>query len=842
MFKTVGDAFCAVFHRAIDATAAAVDIQRVIANADWSGLSRPIRVRMGVHTGEAEERDHDFYGPALNRVARLQGTAHGGQTVISLVTAELVRDRLPEDVTLKELGEHRLKDLARPESVFQLVCPDLPLDFPPLRSLDRHPHNLPVQLTPFIGREKTVEEICTLLRKTEYSVVTIVGPGGMGKTRTALQVAADVLDHYEDGAFVVDLAAETSSRGFYTAVADVFQIAEARGRTLQEQVTEYLQRKRLLLILDNFEQIASLAPDVSGLIFACPELRCLVTSRVALHIRPETIYDLTSLSTPEISTDSSDLDGLTQFESVRLFIDRARAVNPDFRVSNETAPAVAEICHRLDGIPLAIELAAARIRALTPDALLARLGSRLDLLTGGALDLPERQQTLRATMDWSHELLDEQSRVAFAALAAFDGLIRLEAAEAVLPAAGISGVAVIDALQILVDQSLLVVTPLEESEPIYAMLQTVHEYAEERLRETDACDAVVNRLADYFAELAARARTKTEDFSRLATNLAMLLDIKDRPTDAIALLSDAVAEATPGSPVHASALAYYGSVLVDGGREEEGLRTLRGVRSLEELPCELACQLECDIGRALYCLNQYDEAGKVLAEARTRAAEGGYSLVLARICLACGALALRTEQVSRARECFRSAIDNFTAVGGRRQIALAMQNLGVAAYYDNDLDEAREQFTAAIAVMTETGSTRDLLLAYNNLGSLCIAQGRHTEAEQCFKSLIGLANQTGDKTKLTVGQGGLADCLLAQQKLGDALSAAEAALRTSISAGRCVESGLAHRVAGDCYAAVNRTRDAVREYRAAEDLFVHFGEREELQRARLGMERVRAKG
>ncbi|MCK4515342.1 MAG: tetratricopeptide repeat protein [Spirochaetaceae bacterium] len=874
VFKTVGDAFCAVFHRAIDAVTAAADIQRELSTRDWQGLPRPIRVRMGVHTGEAQERDHDFYGPALNRVARLQGTAHGGQTVLSLVTAELLRDRLPEGITLKELGEHRLKDLARPESVYQLVCPDLPADFPPLRSLDRHQHNLPVQLTPFIGREKDVEEICTMLTRSEHAVVTIVGPGGMGKTRTALQVAADVLDHYEDGAFFVDLAAATSSRGFYVAIADVFQIAEAPGRTLQAQVTDHLQRKRLLLLLDNFEQISSLAPDVAQIVSSCPDLQCLVTSRVPLHIRPEIIHDLNPLSTPQKFADCSEPDQLTQFESVRLFIDRARAAVPNFQVSNDNAPAVAEICHRLDGIPLAIELAAARTRVLPPRAMLARLGKCLDLLTGGALDLPERQQTLRATLDWSHDLLDRHTRAAFAALASFDGLIRLEAAEAVLPAAGISGVAVIDVLQTLLDQSLLIVAPLEEPEPIYAMLQTVHEYAAEKLQESPEHGPVMNRHAGYFAELAARAREHfhgpdqvrwirlvwlefenmrgaattlrrrrdTEEFARLATDLAMLLDIKGRIADALSLLEDAVSEAHSGSLVHTRALAYYGNVLADSGREEEGIRRMREARAVDELPDDLACQLECDIARAMCQLKRYEDAAGMLGTARSRAAAIGNDFALARVFLAQGELALRTGETTRSRERYRLAIDHFTEVGDRRQIALAMQNLGVAAYFDNDLDEARVQFNAAIGVMTETGSTRDLLIVYNNLGSLCLAQERHDEAEQCFKSLIALAAQIGDKPKLTAGQGGLADVLLVQRKTEDALAASEAALRTGSRAGKCLESGLAHRVAGDCYAAVERNAEALRDYTEAEKLFSDLGESEELQRAREGIEKVQAKG
>ncbi len=330
---------------------------------------------------------------------------HGGQILLTATTYELVRDHLPDGVALRDLGERRLKDLTRPEHVWQVAADGLPAEFPPLKTLDARPNNLPAQPNAFIGREAQIADVLALLRRPDVRLLTLTGPGGTGKTRLALQVAADLLDDFADGVWFVDLAPLSDPTLVIPTIAQVLGVKEQGARPLRDTLSDYLRGKQLLLVLDNFEQVVEAAPDVAALLAACPQLAVLVTSRIALRLRGEHEYAVPPLALPD-PAHLPPPEGLSQYESVRLFIDRAVAVKADFAVTNANAPAVAEICARLDGLPLAIELAAARIRLLPPEALLARLGERLKLLTGGPRDLPARQQTLRAAIGWSYDLLD----------------------------------------------------------------------------------------------------------------------------------------------------------------------------------------------------------------------------------------------------------------------------------------------------------------------------------------------------------------------------------------------------------------------------------------------------
>jgi predicted ATPase/class 3 adenylate cyclase len=453
VFKTVGDAFCAVFPTASDALEAALEIQRRLLSSEWE-QSEPLRVRMALHTGAAEERDGDYFGPPVNRVARLLSAAHGGQVLLSLPTQELVRDQLLVGTTLRDLGEHRLKDLFRPERVFQLSAPELPSEFPPLRTLEAYRNNLPLQPTPLIGRENEVSEVCDLLGGEATRLLTLTGPGGIGKTRVALQAAADLLEDFTDGAFFVPLATLTEAELFFSAVAETLGVKETAEQPLDETLKDYLSERRLLLLLDNFEQVLEAAPSVTELLAGAPGLKVLATSRAPLGLYGEHEFPVPPLSMPDLKRPPL-LERLTHYEAVRLFLERAQAVKPDFKVTNESAPAVAEICVRLDGLPLAIELAAARIKMLPPKAMLHRLGSRLKLLTGGARDLPERQRTLRATIEWSFALLDEGEQLLFGRLAVFSGGRTLEAIEAICDAEGDLPVDAFDGVSSLLDKSLI---------------------------------------------------------------------------------------------------------------------------------------------------------------------------------------------------------------------------------------------------------------------------------------------------------------------------------------------------------------------------------------------------
>jgi predicted ATPase len=504
VFRTVGDGLCAVFTNASNALAAALDAQTEIQMQTWEKIGI-LRVRMALHTGEVEARGDDFSGSSLNRMGRLLSVTHGGQTLLSHATQLLVRGTLPAEVELIDLGEIRLRDLSYPEHVFQLSHPKLIFDFPPLASLDRRPNNLPTQPTILIGREKELADILERLESREVRLLTLTGPGGTGKTRLALQASAELIDRFTDGVFFVDLASARDPDAVVAAIARTVGLRETNDQPLLDTLKDHLRERSMLLLLDNFEQVTVAAPQMAGLLLECPHLKLLVTSREALQVRSEHIYPIPPLKLPEVRHKRIDLEQLTQYEAVRLFIERARAVKPDFQVTNENAPAVAEICIRLDGLPLAIELATARINLFSPQALLDRLENRMKILQGGARDLPARQQTIWDTIDWSYELLERGEQRLFELLSVFSGC-SIEAVEAIV--GRIDGfeeerVDALDGLSSLLGKSLIRKIDQNSGEPRFLMLETIREYAGNRLEQNPEFAAYARRAhAAYYADFA----------------------------------------------------------------------------------------------------------------------------------------------------------------------------------------------------------------------------------------------------------------------------------------------------------------------------------------------------
>ncbi len=503
VFQIIGDAFCAAFPTAPAALHAALLAQHALRDAAW-GPTGPIRVRMALHTATVALQAGDYpSGPHFNRLARLLNAGHGGQVLISLPTVALLRDYLLYAVELRALGTYRLRGLSLPEQIFQLVTPDLPDDFPPLKTLDQPNTNLPAQATAFIGREKEVGALRELLGRDDVRLVTLTGPGGTGKTRLSLQVAADALDLFEHGVWFVNLAPLSDPGLVASAIAHALGVREVAQQPIVDSLKRYLREKRMLLLLDNFEQVLDAAPLVAELLTAAPGLKVLVTSRATLHLYGEHEFAVPPLALPERGK-LPPLERLTQYEAVRLFIDRAQAAKSDFAITNANAPAVADICERLDGLPLAIELAAARSKLFAPQALLARLRNRLELLTGGARDLPARQQTLRNTIAWSYDLLSAQEQALFRRLGVFVGGCTLEAAEA-LTSSNVGTLErsnVLEGLAALIEQSLLRREDGVDGELRFVMLETVREYALERLEESDETDEMRRRHAEHFLTLA----------------------------------------------------------------------------------------------------------------------------------------------------------------------------------------------------------------------------------------------------------------------------------------------------------------------------------------------------
>jgi predicted ATPase/class 3 adenylate cyclase len=497
--KTTGDGLHGVFVSTRDALDAALAAQRLLAAETWS-VPGGLRVRMGLHTGDAVARDGDYYGPATNRAARVMAAAHGEQVVVSHATEEIVRDSLPDGVALLDLGEHRLPDLARPERIFQVVATGLRRDFPPLRSLDAMPGNLPGQLTSFVGRELEREAIADALLASR--LVTVTGVGGVGKSRIAVQVALDIARTFPDGAWLCELATAHDDEELAQVVAATLGVLARPGSTLAASVLDALRMRELMLVLDNCEHLVDAVGRLAeGLLQECPGVRILATSREALGVAGEQVWPLSSLASP---ARGSTTDMIAASEAVQLFTERARAVQPGFTLDDSNAEAVAEICRRLDGIPLAVELAAARVTIMTPTDIAARLDQRFQLLTGGRRSAAERHQTLRAAIEWSYEMLDERERALFERLGVFPGSFDADAVAAIAAGDGLEAWDVLEAGAGLVAKSMIVADEASGTTR-YQMLETLRAFAREHLEQDGDLHAMFRRHAEHYTQFAESA-------------------------------------------------------------------------------------------------------------------------------------------------------------------------------------------------------------------------------------------------------------------------------------------------------------------------------------------------
>jgi predicted ATPase/class 3 adenylate cyclase len=494
VFKTIGDAFCVAFATAPAAIGAALEIQHAVAAEDWSSVDG-LRVRMAVHTGDADERDGDYFGPVVNRVARLLATGHGGQVLVSGVAADLSQGALPPQTALRDLGSHRLRDLAYPEQVYQLTGGGLDATFPPLRTLDALPNNLPLQLTSFLGREDEVAEIRALVERSR--LVTLVGAGGVGKTRTSLQVAAELLDRFPDGVWFVELAPLRDASVIETVVLSVMGVANTSVSATSP--FDILKGRRALLVFDNCEHLVhDAAAVIDRLLRTCAHISVIASSREGLGIGGEVVFRMPSLAVPP-DRRTLTAEEARAFGAIALFVDRAQALDRDFELTDDNATVVGEICRQLDGIALAIELAAPRIKLLSPRALLERLTERFRLLTGGSRAALPRQQTMRALIDWSYDLLTEAEQRVFRRVSVFAGGWTLEAATAVCTDAEVEEWDLLDLLGALVDKS-LIVTERTGDEQRYRMLESTRQYARERLTQSAEQQRFLRRHAEYVAQ------------------------------------------------------------------------------------------------------------------------------------------------------------------------------------------------------------------------------------------------------------------------------------------------------------------------------------------------------
>jgi predicted ATPase len=738
VFKTVGDAVCAAFDTPADALAGALAGQRALRAEPWGGVG-PIRVRMALHTGVAEERAGDYFGPPLNRVARLLAAGHGGQVLLSQPTYDLVRDELLPGVELRDLGEHRLKDLGRPERVFQVLHPELPAEFPPLKTLDARPHNLPVQATPLIDREAEVAAVSERLLRADVRLLTLTGPGGSGKTRLGLQVAAELLDHFGDGAVFVALAPVRDPALVASAVAQALGILATGGRPLLESVKEAVRDRQLLLVLDNFEQVLPAAPVVAELLAAGPRLKVLVTSRAVLGLYGEHNFLVPPLPLPDRQR-LPPLEALPQYAAVALFIERATAARSDFRVTNANAPAIAEICHRLDGLPLGIELAAARARLLPPQAMLARLGHRFSLLIGGARNAPARQQTLRAAIDWSHDLLDEGEQALFRRLGVFVGGLTLEAAGAICDPEGELAVDVLDGIASLVDKSLL----KEEAtgdEPRFTMLETIREYALERLEASGEAEAVYGRHAAYFLDLAGEAQRQLRGPEQVAW-LNCLEAEHDNLRAALEWCLAPAGHAQTGLRL-AGILASFWFARGHAGEGRRRLEAALARTGAEARTAERARALS-GIAPLAYLQGDYAEARAALKESAAIGRELGDKQLVAYPLMWLGLLAELAGNAGSARALEEESIALYREVGDAWGLAGSAYMMGMMFGAEGEGGTARSHFEEAVAQFRKLGDRWGLALSLQRLGHLALERANAAEAVSLFHESLTLLRDVGD--------------------------------------------------------------------------------------------------
>lgn len=739
VFKTVGDAFCAAFASPNECLKAALDAQESLFAEDW-GKVGPLRVRMGLHTGPAEFRDNDYFGGTLNRAARISSAGHGGQVLCSQPVADLLRDDMLQ-VSFLSLGDFRLRNLARVERIYQIQAQGLPSSFPPLRSHQNLPHNLPAPQTSFVGRLGEMDQVKELLGKTR--ILTLLGTGGTGKTRLATEVGREMLDNYLDGVWLVELAILEKDSSLPDVLADVLGVREEPGRTLRETLATYLCERELLLILDNCEHImASVSREVAALISHCKNVTVLATSRQALRIAGEVTFPVRPLEAFNVWQRQKDgplsAKDIAGFDAVRLFMDRAQAIVPDFRLTDENAPDIARICWRLDGIPLALELAAARLRVLTPAQISGRLNDQFKLLKGTAV-LPH-QQTLRALIDWSYDLLTGPEKLLFHRLAVFAGGRTIEAVEAVCVDDEVDDV--LDLLQQLAEKSLLFIDRDSSSGPRYTLLESVWQYAREKLKESGGLESMQERHLDYYVQLVVEAgphlhgpdpASHLRKLSSDALNLRYALEwAAERPGGA-----------EPGLRLIAGLERYWEIC----GNLEEARRHCEAILARPEAASSplLHGQAMMSAGRIAWAQDRYGDGRTLLSRAVGIFEQLGQDELVGFASGYEGFLVFSQGDKELARQLFLKTAGLGERTGNRKLQALAMAGEGSVAAHEGNLDRAFEQKSRALECFRSVGDRWIVGYSLWGLAQASLALGRPAPAREALAEWAEIAREFGNQ-------------------------------------------------------------------------------------------------
>jgi predicted ATPase/class 3 adenylate cyclase len=686
VFNIIGDAFCAAFHTASDGLNAAIESQQKLQTENWEGT--PVKVRMGLHSGSAEIYGNEYHGyMTLARVQRVMSVAYGGQVLLSNACAELIHNELPDGISLRDMKEHHLKGLLNPEHLWQIVAPDLQHDFPPLQSLNETPNNLPIQLTSFIGREKEVEQIKQRLEKNR--LVTLTGSGGIGKTRLSIQVASELLTEYPNGVWLVELAPITDPALVTQAVCAALDVTPQGNTHALNVLTDYLHSKKILLVVDNCEHLIDACAQLcDSLLHACPNLHIIASSREALGIDGENAYRVPSLSLPD---PNGDLQTIEESEAVKLFMERANAVLPEFEITETNVSVIAQICQRLDGIALAIELAASRVKLLKVEQIASRLDDAFRLLTGGSRTALPRQQTLRALIDWSYNLLSDEERTALRQLSVFMGGWTLEAAEAVCGNSDI-----LNLLTHLVDKSLVAINREHGDEPRYYLLETIRQYAREKLAESGEGEQIRARHLDCFLKLVQRGENNIYG----AGQAEWLQKLEDEHENLNAALEWSLqGNVTSGQQLTASLWWAWN----EGGHNSE----------------------------------IYSWLERMLA-----ATPGDETLVVAKLLSGVGWLTAKTEDRKNANQ---KSVTIFRKLGDEIGAAFPLSTLGILAYLQSDYERAIQLFEESVRLFKAGGNKWGVRHMMGTLGYTAEAQENYVQAQKYYEESLLISKEIEDQ-------------------------------------------------------------------------------------------------
>jgi predicted ATPase/class 3 adenylate cyclase len=725
--STEGDALFAAFQSAPNAAGAAVSIQRRLAHEEWPN-GHTLRVRIGLHTGEGRLGGDNYIGLDVHRAARIAAAGHGGQILLSAASRVLVESALPVGVTVRDLGTHRLKDIDQPEHLAELIVADLDQEFPAIRTLET-PSNLPAELTSFVGRQREVDEASALLASNR--LLTLTGPGGTGKTRLALQVAAGMRPAFGDGVFFVPLAPLTDPALVAPTTARSLGLSERPERPMIDLLKDHLEPREILLVLDNFEHLLAAAAVVDELLAAASRLKVLATSRSRLKLYGEQEFAVPPLSLPDPRA-AGELDGMSQYEAVALFIQRARSVKPEFRLTNENARAVAEICVRLDGLPLAIELAASRIRLLEPGEILARFEERLPLLIDGAHNVPERQRTLRGAIEWSYGLLDGPQKLLFCRLAIFSGGCTLEAADAVCNPNGELAIDTLDAMADLVDQNLVRRTA-QVGETRFGMLETIREYGRERLEADGMTVQFRRRHLTYFRDL---AQSGEQHF--LGPDQIIWLDRFEREHDNVRAALDGAVDASQADEAMQLAAAVW-RFWFQRGYLREGRLWLERLIGLEpDVVSPARAKAFTALGGLTFWLDDadatesaYETALRLYRQLGDREAEAETMYNLAFVPVMRGDF-----DVSRER--FRTSLDMARGIGRHDLVAKSQLPLGISLREGGDPNAALPLLQEAMTFFRDANDRFQLAWAVGEVATTHHVLGQRSAAWNGFREALGL--------------------------------------------------------------------------------------------------------